>query len=111
MQTSYLTMLWSRGYDESQGCSASKQLTLHSQFPQPRRPSERTRKEVPKPRGLRAKILVRHLDLRAKMRGGVPRPARIIEDPTGEGHEIGVPRADDRFRLFKISNQTHGDDR
>jgi putative flippase GtrA len=39
---------------------------------------------------LRSQILRRRLDGGAKVGGGVPGPARIVEEPAGERHEIGV---------------------
>jgi len=39
---------------------------------------------------LRAQVLRRRLDLGAEMRGGMPGPARIVEQPAGERHEVGV---------------------
>jgi hypothetical protein len=40
----------------------------------------------------------------------VPRPARVIEDAAGERDEVGVPGADDRFRLLEGGDQADRDD-
>jgi len=57
--------------------------------PQP--PSEADRPEQARePSGLAPQILWRRLDLRAEVGGGVPGPARIVEQTPREGHEVGV---------------------
>ena len=47
----------------------------------------------------------------AKMRGGVPRPARIVEDRPGERDEVRIARSDDRLGLLIVGDQPDRDDR
>jgi putative flippase GtrA len=48
--------------------------------------------EVLKPARLGTKVLRRGLHLGPEVRGGMPGPVRVVEQPAGEGHEIGVAR-------------------
>jgi hypothetical protein len=67
-------------------------------------------KEAPDMPRLRAEILVGDFDLRAEMRSGLPRPARIVQDRAGERDDIGITGTYNGFRLLEFGDQTHGDD-
>jgi hypothetical protein len=47
--------------------------------------------------GLRAQILFRSFHGRAKMRGRMPRPARIVEYGARESDKIGIASSNDRL--------------
>ena len=60
-------------------------------FRRQRTPSAPDRREqVAESRGLGAEILGRRLHLGPEVRGGMPGPARVVEQPPCEGHEVGV---------------------
>ncbi len=54
---------------------------------------------------LRSQILLRRFDADAKMRGCVPGPAGIIENPPRERDHVGVASSDDGFGLLEIDDQ------
>src|SRR5688572_9631533 len=60
---------------------------------------------------LGAKVLVRSLNGGTKMRGRVPGPAGIVEDGPSQSDQVSIACADNGFRLHKIGDETHRDDR
>ena len=64
-----------------------------------------------KPRGCERRYWFGALTLRAEMRGGVPRPARIVEDGARQARQIGVAGADDRLGLLVLGDEADRDDR
>ena len=61
--------------------------------------------------GLRAQILFWSFHGRAKMRGRMPRPARIVEYDARESDKIGIASSNDRLSLIIASDETDRDDR
>src|SRR6202012_4343424 len=56
----------------------------------------RYREQMAVARRLRAQVLLRRMvDLSAELRGGMPRPAWVIEHRTGQGDHVGVAGAND----------------
>ena len=65
----------------------------------------RTRKCGTRPLiGAGAPVLRRVLDISAEPVGGVPGPARIVEEGSGKRHAVGAAVGDDRFCLVRIDN-------
>ena len=54
---------------------------------------------------LRSRILLRRFDAGAKMRGCVPGPAGVIENPPRERDHVGVASSDDGLGLLEIDDQ------
>src|ERR1700730_3091747 len=68
-------------------------------------------KQVAMAAGLRAQISFWSFHGRAKMRGRMPRPARIVEYDARESDKIGIASSDDRLSLIIASDETDCDDR
>ena len=51
------------------------------------------------------------LNLRAEMRGRMPRPARIVQDSASKGDKVGVTSSENGFRLLEFGDQPNGDHR
>src|ERR1019366_3442320 len=69
-------------------------------------PSGSVVKQVAMAAGLRAQILFWSFHGRAKMRGRMPRPARIVEYGARESDEIGIASSNDRLSLIIASDET-----
>src|ERR1019366_1804237 len=74
-------------------------------------PSGSVVKQVAMAAGLRAQILFWSFHGRAKMRGRMPRPARIVEYGARESDKIGIASSNDRLSLIIASDETDRDGR
>jgi hypothetical protein len=61
--------------------------------------------------GLCSPILRRRLHLSTKFGRGIPRPARIEEHASRQGHQIGFAARNDLVRLLRFRDETDGNDR
>ena len=76
-------------------------------IPQRRASFPRRLQQLPIPPRLTPQILRRRLHRRAKMRGRVPGPARVLEDRAGDGDQVGIAVVQDRLGMLELGDQAH----